>query len=206
MSKQVTKRMQKSIHKYGPTICSNGWDNIAWHPLLNVMLACPSGDVFIGSIDITRKWKDAHYTCNGLDNIIYICTNTVSSMKNVVDLLIHYFPSLYFQGCVAHCLDLLLENWGKTTWVKQIVKKAKVVLSFIRQHHAPFAIFRHYGTNLLLLNPTETRFVTKFLMVERLNLPLSKLLPILIGQLLSTHCVALITRSCSPRRKSFKPT
>jgi hypothetical protein len=110
VSKQVTKRMQKLIHKYGPTICSNGWDNIAWHPLLNVMLACPSGDVFIGSIDITRKWKDAHYTCNGLDNIIYICTNTVSSMRNVVDLLIHCFPSLYFQGCAAHCLDLLLEN------------------------------------------------------------------------------------------------
>jgi hypothetical protein len=56
-------------------------------------------------------------------------------MKSAVDLLIHCFPSLYLKGCVAHCLDLLLEDWGKTTWVKQNVKKVKVVVSFI-QHHA----------------------------------------------------------------------
>jgi hypothetical protein len=28
---------------------------------------------------------------------------------------------------MLHCLDLLLEDWGKATWVKQIVKKAKAI-------------------------------------------------------------------------------
>jgi hypothetical protein len=78
------------------------------------------------------------------------------------------FPSLYFQGRVVHCLDLLLEDWGKTTWVKRIVKKAKVIVSFIQQHHVPLAIFRHYEANLMLLNSTETWFATNLLMVERL--------------------------------------
>jgi hypothetical protein len=52
--------MWNLIHKYGATICSDSWDNVAWHPLLNVMFACPSGDVFIGSIDTTREQKDAN--------------------------------------------------------------------------------------------------------------------------------------------------
>jgi hypothetical protein len=52
-------------------------------------------------------------------------------MRSVVDLLNCRFPSFYFQGCDAHCLDLLLEDWGKTTWARQIVKKVKVVVSFI---------------------------------------------------------------------------
>jgi hypothetical protein len=61
-----------------------------------------------------------------------------------------------------------LEDWGKITWAKQIVKKAKVIVSFIRQHHAPLAIFHQYETNLMLLNPTRTCFATNFLMVETL--------------------------------------
>jgi hypothetical protein len=70
VSKQVIKKMRNSIHKYGATICFDGWDNIARCPLLNVMFACPSGDVFIGSIDTTREWKDAHYICNALAKYI----------------------------------------------------------------------------------------------------------------------------------------
>jgi hypothetical protein len=66
VSKQVTKRMQNLIHKYGTTICFDGWDNIAQHPLLNVILACLNGDVFISSIDTTGEQKNAHYICNVL--------------------------------------------------------------------------------------------------------------------------------------------
>jgi hypothetical protein len=52
--------------------------------------------------------------------------------------------------------------------MKQIVKRVKVVMSLIQQHHAPLAIFCCYETNLMLLNPIETWFATNFLMVERL--------------------------------------
>jgi hypothetical protein len=89
-------------------------------------------------------------------------------MNSVVDLLICHFPSFYFEGCVIHCLDFPLEDQGKTTWVKWIMKKVKDVVSFIRQHHAPLTIFHCYETNLMLLNLTKTQFATKFLMVERL--------------------------------------
>jgi hypothetical protein len=136
------------------------------------MFDCPSGDVFISSIDTIGERKDAHYICNtlggyiktiGIDNIIQICTNNASSMRSATNLLVRCFPSLYFQGCVAHCLDLLLEDWGK-----QIVKKAKAIVYFIQQHHVLVIIFHHYETNLMLINPIETCFVTNFLMVEKL--------------------------------------
>ncbi len=86
---------------------------------------------------------------------------------NVSNFLICHFPNPYFQGCVAHCLDLLLEDRGKTTWVKWIMKKEKRINS-IQQRHVPLIIFCCYETNLMLLNPTKTRFVTNFLMVEKL--------------------------------------
>ncbi len=104
------------------------------------MFACSNGDAFIGSIDIIGKRKDVHYICNalggyietiGVNNIVQICIDNVSNMRSAIDPLICHFLSLYFQGCATHCLDLLLEDWGKTTWAKQIVKKVKVVVSFI---------------------------------------------------------------------------
>jgi hypothetical protein len=145
VSKQVTKRMWNSIHKCGVTNYSNGWNNVAQHPLLNVMFTCLNGDVFLGFIDTIGEWQDAHYICNtlaryiktiGVDNIVQICTNNVSSMRNVADLLICHFPSLYFQICATHCLDLLLEDWGKATWAKWIVKKWKLLfLSYDNTMH-----------------------------------------------------------------------
>jgi hypothetical protein len=62
VSKHVITRIWNSIHKYGTTICSNGWDNTTRHPLLNIMFAYLSGNGFKGSIDTTRLWKDMPIT------------------------------------------------------------------------------------------------------------------------------------------------
>jgi hypothetical protein len=103
------------------------------------MFVCLNGNVFIGSINTTWEWKDAHYICNalvgyietiGVDNIVQICADNALSMKSAIDLLICHFSSLYFQGFIVHCLDLRLEE--------------------------PLVIFRCYETNLIFLNPTKT--------------------------------------------------
>ncbi len=70
VSKQVIKRTWNLIHKYRTTIYFDGWDNVAWHPLLNIMIACPSGNVFIGSINTIREQKDAQYICNAFAEYI----------------------------------------------------------------------------------------------------------------------------------------
>jgi hypothetical protein len=70
------------------------------------MLTCPSGNVFMGSIDSIGEWKDAHYICNalvgyigtiGVYNIVQICTKNVSNMKSATNLLIHHFQTFIFK-------------------------------------------------------------------------------------------------------------
>ena len=83
----------------------------------------------------------------------------------------HIFQSishLYVQGCAAHCLDLLLEDWGKEEWVKKLVKKARIISVFIKSHHASQAIFRRLSLDLSIRLPVETRFATNFIMIDRL--------------------------------------
>ena len=83
----------------------------------------------------------------------------------------HIFQSIshiYVQGCAAHCLDLLLEDWGKEEWVKKLVKKARIISVFIKSHHASQAIFQRLSLNLSIRLPVETRFATNFIMIDRL--------------------------------------
>jgi hypothetical protein len=99
------------------------------------MFTCPSGDVFIGSIDTTREWKDAHYVCNalggyiktiGVNNIVQICIDNVSSMRSASDLLIRHFPSLYFQGYATQMLSrLIIGRLGKNNMGKMNCEKCK---------------------------------------------------------------------------------
>jgi len=49
---------KNSIHKYGGTICLNGWDNVNGCPLLNIMFDCSNEDLFLGTVNMTRDWKD----------------------------------------------------------------------------------------------------------------------------------------------------
>ena len=83
----------------------------------------------------------------------------------------HIFQSishLYVQGCAAHFLDLLLEDWSKEEWVKKLVKKARIISVFIKSHHASQAIFRRLSPDLSIRLPVETHFATNFIMIDRL--------------------------------------
>jgi hypothetical protein len=62
---EIEKTTKQSIALYGATICSDGWDNVIHWPLMDVMLVCPVGDVFIGSIDTTWPQEDKGIHCGG---------------------------------------------------------------------------------------------------------------------------------------------
>ena len=173
----VNGAIGNAISKYGVTICSDGWDNVQNRPLLNIIQSCTKGDVFIGTIDTSGNLKDHFYVASqirpflqmvGHENVVQVCTDNAPVMASACRDIMQEIPHLYVQGCAAHCLDLLLEDWGKEAWVQRIVKKARVVCLFIKNHHAPQAIFRRLSPDLSIRLPNETRFATNFLTIQRL--------------------------------------
>ena len=75
---------------------------------------------------------------------------------------------MYVQSCAVHCLDLLLEDWAQQDWMKKVIKKARLICIFIKNHHASQAIFLRLSPNLSINVPTETHFATNFIMIDRL--------------------------------------
>ena len=131
---EVKKTTSFSIETYGVSLCSDGWDNVV-HPLLmNIMLSCPAGNIFLGSVDTSGNKKTKEYIAGELKKFIeqigpmkvsQICTDNAANMLGAVNKVIETYPHIYKQGCAAHALDLLLEDWAKIPQFKDLIAKAK---------------------------------------------------------------------------------
>jgi hypothetical protein len=106
----------------------------------------------------------------GSHNVVQICTDNAAAMANAGCMVMQSNPYMYVQGCAAHCLDLLLEDWDKQLWINRLMKKARRICTFVKNHHASQAMFWRFSPNLSIRAPTETRFPTNFLMIDRLRL------------------------------------
>ena len=123
----IETKTSKCIEIYGATICSDGWDNVTHRPLMNVMLVCPAGDVFLGSVDTTGNKKTKDYIANrlkeyievvGPNKVTQICSDNASAMLGAMDEVVTAYRHIYKQRCCAHILDLLMEDWGKEPFSK----------------------------------------------------------------------------------------
>jgi len=61
VSKNIYERMWNSIRKYWTIICFKSWDNVAQHPLFNVMLVFSNVNVLVGAIDTIGDGEDVQY-------------------------------------------------------------------------------------------------------------------------------------------------
>ena len=86
---EVKKATSFSIETYGVSLCLDGWDNVVHRLLMNIMLSCPAGDIFLGSVDTSGNKKTNEYIVGELKKFIeeigpmkvsQICTNNIANM------------------------------------------------------------------------------------------------------------------------------
>ena len=144
---------------------------------MNVMLSCPAGDVFMGSIGASGETKSMRYIADQLKVFIemvgpkyltQVCTNNAANMLGTLNDITNTYPHIFKQGCMAHALDLMLEDWAKVQEFKDLIKRAKRLCQYIRNHHVTMLVFCELSRNLQLEVPSETRFACNFLILQSL--------------------------------------
>jgi hypothetical protein len=170
-------KMVENVCKFGATLAVDGWSSVTNRPLFNAMLVFLATEQFLGVVDTTGYPKRAEYQASimekyieevGPQNVMQICTDNASSMKVAADIITDKYPHIYFQGCTVHAMNLLLEDWEKTTWMKEVVKKSRTIIKFIKRRHMPLVVFHKHEEKLSLLMSGKNRFGSNFLMVDRL--------------------------------------
>ncbi|KAL4633086.1 hypothetical protein ACB092_04G095800 [Castanea dentata] len=139
---------------YGCSVMSDGWTNQKLQPIMNFLVYCPRGAMFLKSIDTSGLTKDAETLFNIFDSVVQEIDNA----------------SAYKKLEKNYSRNLMLENIANPKWfplVDEAIKKAKKITKFIYNHGVVLNLMSQDFTNgRELCRPAITRFATNFLSLQ----------------------------------------
>ena len=114
----------------------DGWTDTKHRSLINFLVYYPRGMVFVKSVvasDIVKgtrnlfKLFDEVVTWVGPKNIVQMVTNNAFNYVSVGKLLCEKYKTISWSLCVAHCLNLVLQDMGDMPHVERLKKRASQV-------------------------------------------------------------------------------
>ncbi|KAL5728016.1 hypothetical protein ACHQM5_001144 [Ranunculus cassubicifolius] len=159
---------------YGVTIMTDWWTDGKGRTLINFLVNCPKGTVFLKSIDGSEHVHDAKLIYDmlkeviamvGENNVIQVCTDNASNYKLAGDWLMED-SKIYWMPCGAHCVNLALKDVGNLPIVKKVVADAQEVSIFIYNHKHVLRLMRDQTKGREIVRPSVTRFATNFLSLQ----------------------------------------
>ncbi|XP_015936600.1 uncharacterized protein LOC107462518 [Arachis duranensis] len=128
---KLVEDVKKMIEDYrviwkqtGCTIMADGWTDRCRRTLINFLVYCPKGTVFLKSVDAYRISKTTEALFKllkdvvlfvGLENVVHIVTDNAANYLAAGRLSESEFRRLCWSPCVAHCVNLMLQDIGKQT-------------------------------------------------------------------------------------------
>ncbi|TXG57054.1 hypothetical protein EZV62_018367 [Acer yangbiense] len=163
---------------HGCSILSDGWKDKREMTLINFLINCPKGSMFIKSVDALSYAKTGEKMFEllskfmekiGVNNVVQMVID--SALNNVLAgrLLEAKYPTLFWTPCAAHCLDLILKDIYKLPNMKKTFERAMMVNSYIYKHSGLVNMLRKFTNKKELLRPAKTRFATAFIIFQMLH-------------------------------------
>ena len=160
------------------SIVSNGWTDMACHPLINFMVSSINGPVFLKAVDALSKYKDAQYMGElfikiienvGVESCVQIITDNAPVCKVVGMIVEAKYPQIFWTPCIVHSLNLALESIASyVPWIGNVIEDACYIRNFVQNHTNALTIYKEH-THLPLLKIVDTWFASSFIMLKRLR-------------------------------------
>ena len=154
------------------TIMADGWIDTRHRILINFLVYCPKGIIFIRYVDAFDLVKDDITLSNlfdeivnwvGPSNIVHLVTDNVAIYVAIGRILCGKYRNISWSPCAAHCLNLILKDIGKMDHVDKLAKRASKITMFIYNHMALQAWLRTRKNWTEIVRPRLTRFATTFI-------------------------------------------
>ncbi|XP_058187579.1 uncharacterized protein LOC131304373 [Rhododendron vialii] len=177
----VNKQMEdhkKEREENGCTLMCDGWTDRKNRSLINFLVNCPKGSMFIESVDASSRSTtgdsmyrllDEYVERIGEANVVQIVTDSAAYNKMAGKLLMAKRPHLYWTPCAAHCLDLMLEDIFKLPYLKRTWERAIKVHGYIYNRPTLLNMVRHFTQRKELIKPAKTHFATACLTLQRVH-------------------------------------
>eukprot|EP00258_Populus_trichocarpa_P032959 XP_024448978.1 uncharacterized protein LOC112326009 [Populus trichocarpa] len=161
--------------KTGCTLMADGWTDQKRRTLINFLVYCPKGTVFLKTVDVSDVSKTARLLYQlfreivlyvGVENIVHMVTDNAANYVVAGKLLMEEFPSIFWSPCAAHCINLILQYIGKLQSVCCVVEHASGITKYIYNHCYPLYLMRKFTRGKEILRPALTRFATNFIALQ----------------------------------------
>eukprot|EP00253_Pinus_taeda_P010443 PITA_10443 len=180
----VLSNFRSSWVEIGCTIMSDGWIDQRNRTLRNLLVSFPIGTMFLKSVDVSDKVKIAQLICEmmeefvqevGEEHVVKIVTDNAANYMATSRLFEIRHPTIFWIYCVAHCIDLMLEDIGKIHWIHEVVEKEKSTTKYLYNHIIVINTMRKYTEGKEIVRPAVTRFATnsislQFVVEQKINL------------------------------------
>ncbi|XP_062224440.1 uncharacterized protein LOC133922955 [Phragmites australis] len=170
------KNHKESWELTGCTVMTDAWTDRKGKGVMNLVVHSAHGVCFLDSVDCSSEKKDGRYIFDlvdrciaeiGEENVVQVVTDNASVNTTAASLLIAKRPSIFWNGCAAHCLDLMLEDLGKLGPVEQTIASARQVTVFLYAHTRVLDLMRKFLKKDLVRSGV-TRFATAYLNLKSL--------------------------------------
>ncbi|GBG85612.1 hypothetical protein CBR_g40340 [Chara braunii] len=168
----------------GCTLITDGCTDRKFRPVMNFIAAGESGAVMLKVVGMSKRKKNAVSLAKlwegvireiGVHRVNALCTDNAEVNKHAARILrrrtdvnISRIPWVL---CAAHCLNLLLKGICEESWVRELHKRGKTIVNCIKNHHKTAQLFKDCSEmerSRTLTMPTEVRFASVYMMLERL--------------------------------------
>ncbi|GJW28509.1 hypothetical protein Tco_0045384 [Tanacetum coccineum] len=171
-TKKFVDSFRPQWQKYGCSIMSDFWTDGKGRCLINFLVNCPIGTIFLKSIDASEYVKDAQLIVKiiieviedvGDENILQFITDNGSNFKAAGVILKEQHPKLFWTPCAAHCVNLMIGDIKeKIPKIKSALSDAKAVVVYIYNHGKILNMMWKLTKNKELHRSCVTRFATQF--------------------------------------------
>ncbi|KAE8719669.1 peroxisome bioproteinsis protein 12 [Hibiscus syriacus] len=161
--------------KSGCTIMADGWTDQRQRTLINFLVYCPTGVVFVKSVDASDVIKDAKTLCGlfsevvewvGAEHIVHIVTDNAANYVAAGKLIQEKYDTIFWSPCAAHCLNLLLKDFASMPHVADLATKSSKITVFVYNHMVFLSWMRKREGWKEIVHPGVTRFATTFITLK----------------------------------------
>ncbi|XP_056850680.1 uncharacterized protein LOC108824656 [Raphanus sativus] len=176
-TKEKLKSLEEEWEKEGCSVMTDAWSDMKRRSIMNLCVNSRGGTCFLSSKDTSKDSHTGEYIFNYIDQwiedigaakVVQVVTDNATNNVAAAKMLKQKRPNIFWTGCAAHTIDLMLEGISKLPGIAKIIDQAKAVTIFIYAHHKTLSMMRTSTKNRDIVRPGATRFATCFLTMQSL--------------------------------------
>lgn len=175
---EYVKNIKKSWVVTGCSILLDGWIDEKGRDLVNILVDCPQGPIYLRSYDISsfignsealQLLMEGIIEEVGIDNVIQVVAySTTGWAGGVGKQFMDRCKGVFWTVSASHCIDIMLEKIGTIDFIRKILDRVKIITKFIHGHSTVLELWKKHAFGHNLVKPSKIRSATPFMTLENI--------------------------------------